>query len=86
MRVDMNRFDADANMDRFYSAQLTRSLFGEVRVEPQWGRQGILGRYRLDWCKKEAKAAADFFEFHKKFDFLVQKQERDDFENFLCSY
>lgn len=59
MWVDMTRFDADTNMDRFYSVQLTQSLFGEVGVERQWGRRRTYGRRRLDWYgdKREAKLA-----------------------------
>lgn len=55
-KVDIAYVDPDASMDRFYSPQLTRSLFGEVRVEPQWVRQETLRRYRLDWYKKELDA------------------------------
>lgn len=47
----MARFDAEANVDRFYSVQLTQSLFGEVGVERQWGRRRTYGRCRLDWYK-----------------------------------
>ena len=56
MRVDMARVDPDANMDRFYSVQLTRSLFGEVGVERQWGRRRTHGRRRLDWYGNEREA------------------------------
>ncbi len=56
MRVDMARFDADANMDRFYSVQLTQSLFGEIGVERQWGRRRTHGRCRLDWYGNERDA------------------------------
>lgn len=56
MRVDMARFDADANMDRFYSVQLTQSLFGEFGVERHWGRHRTHGRCRLDWYGNELDA------------------------------
>ena len=56
MRVDMARFDADANMNRFYSVQLTQSLFGEVGVERQWGRRRTSGRCRLDWYGNDRDA------------------------------
>jgi len=59
MRVDMSRVDPDANMDRFYSVQLTQSLFSDVGVERQWGRRRSRGRHRLDWYgdEHEAKSA-----------------------------
>lgn len=59
MRVDLARVDPDANIDRFYSVQLTRSLFGEIGVERQWGRRRTYGRRRLDWYgnEREAKSA-----------------------------
>lgn len=56
MSVDMTRFDADAKMDRFYSIQLTQSLFGEFGVERRWGRRRTHGRCRLDWCGNERDA------------------------------
>lgn len=56
MRVDMTRVDAEVNMDRFYSVQLTKSLFGEVGVERQWGRRRTQGRCRLDWYANEREA------------------------------
>ncbi|AVL51192.1 WGR domain-containing protein (plasmid) [Roseobacter denitrificans] len=56
MRVDMARVDPDANMDRFYCVQLTKSLFGETGVERQWGRWRTHGRRRLDWCGNETQA------------------------------
>lgn len=56
MRVDMTRVNADVNMDRFYSVQLTQSLFGEVGVERQWGRSRTRGRCRLDWYANEREA------------------------------
>jgi predicted DNA-binding WGR domain protein len=59
MRVDLARTDPDVNMNRFYCVQLTRSLFGEIGVERQWGRRGTFGRRRLDWYgnEREAKSA-----------------------------
>ncbi|MEM7664158.1 MAG: WGR domain-containing protein [Pseudomonadota bacterium] len=52
----MTRFDADTNMDRFYSVRLTQSLFGEIGVERQWGRRRTHGRCRLDWYGNERDA------------------------------
>nr|WP_299831959.1 WGR domain-containing protein [uncultured Roseobacter sp.] len=52
----MARVDSDVNMDRFYSVQLTQSLFGDVGVERQWGRRRTRGRRRLDWYGNEQDA------------------------------
>lgn len=65
MRVDMTRVDSDVNMDRFYSVQLTQSLFGEVGIERQWGRRQTRGRCRLDWYVNEREAKSAFSDLIK---------------------
>lgn len=56
MQIYMKRVDPECNMDRFYSVQLTQSLFGDHGVHRQWGRRGTWGRHRLDWYETEFEA------------------------------
>ena len=59
MQIDMRRFDPSLNMNRFYSVELTKDLFGQHGVHRQWGRSGTWGRHRHDWyaTKNEAESA-----------------------------
>lgn len=59
MQIDMRRIDPSLNMNRFYSMELTKDLFGEHGVHRQWGRFGTWGRHRRDWyaTKTEAESA-----------------------------
>lgn len=59
MQIDMRRIDPSLNMNRFYSVELTKDLFGQHGVHRQWGRFGTCGRHRHDWyaTQNEAEAA-----------------------------
>lgn len=56
MQIDMRRDDPSRNMNRFYSIELTKDLFGDHGVYRQWGRRGTWGRHRLDWYKSRPEA------------------------------
>ncbi len=60
MQYFMRKIDPDINMDRFYSINTTRGLFGEFGVQRLWGRRGTNGQTRFDWygCETDATAAA----------------------------
>ena len=49
MQIDMCRVDPSPNMNRFYSVELTKDLFGQHGVHRQWGHFGAYGRHRQDW-------------------------------------
>jgi len=49
MQIDMRRVDPSLNMNRFYSVELTKDLFGQHGVHRQWGRFGTWSRHRHDW-------------------------------------
>ena len=66
MQIDMTRMDPDCGMDRFYSVQLTRSIFGDSGVHRQWGRHGTWGRHRLDWFETDGEAKCALFELVKE--------------------
>lgn len=36
MQIDMRRIDPSLNMNRFYSMELTKDLFGQHGVHRQW--------------------------------------------------
>lgn len=59
MQIDMRRIDPSLNMNRFYSMELTKDLFGQHGVHRQWGRFGTWGRHRHDRyaTKTEAESA-----------------------------
>ncbi|MEP4989814.1 MAG: WGR domain-containing protein [Paracoccaceae bacterium] len=59
MQIDMRRIDPSLNLNRFYSMELTKDLFGQHGVHRQWGRFGTWGRHRHDWyaTKNEAVSA-----------------------------
>jgi len=46
MQIDMRRVDPSVNMNRFYSVELTKDLFGHIGVHRQWGRFGTWGRHQ----------------------------------------
>lgn len=56
MQIDMRRIDPCLNMNRFYSVELTKDLFGHHGVHRQWGRLGTWGRHRHDWYATETEA------------------------------
>lgn len=56
MQFDMRRVDPSRNMNRFYSVELTKDLFGAHGVHRQWGRFGTWGRHRFDWYKSRPEA------------------------------
>lgn len=56
MQIDMRRIDPSLNMNRFYSVELTKDLFGHHGVHRQWGRFGTWGRHRHDWYATESEA------------------------------
>ena len=56
MQIDMRRFDPSLNMNRFYSVELTKDLFGQTGVHRQWGRFGTWGRHRHDWYTSQTDA------------------------------
>ncbi len=58
MALVLTHFDPDQNLDRFYSLELTTSLFGETGLERVWGRRGTFGRRRLDWFETQDLAEA----------------------------
>lgn len=49
MGVRMHRIDPNLNMDRYYSVEVTKDLFGLHGVERHWGRSGTWGQCQLDW-------------------------------------
>lgn len=58
MSYYMRRQNAESNMDRFYHASLTSSLFDNPGVERRWGRFGTYGHKRLDWFDDSQSADA----------------------------
>ncbi len=56
MQIDMRRVDPQLNMNRFYSVELTKDLFGHHGVHRQWGRFGTWGRHRCDWYSSQTEA------------------------------
>ena len=56
MQIDMRRIDPSRNMNRLYSMELTKDLFGQHGVHRQWGRFGTWGRHRHDWYATEPEA------------------------------
>ncbi len=56
MQIDMRRVDPSVNMNRFYSVELTKDLFGHIGVHRQWGRFGTWGRHRHDWFTSKTEA------------------------------
>lgn len=71
MQIDMRRVDPSLNMNRFYSVELTKDLFGQHGVHRQWGAlepgagiatNGTRHRPRLNllfpiWSSKSWRAA-----------------------------
>lgn len=56
MRLDMRRVDSSRNMNRFYSVELTKDLFGDHGVHRRWGRYGTWGQHRYDWYTSRSEA------------------------------
>lgn len=56
MALVLTHADPEQNMDRFYSIELTTSLFGEAGIERVWGRRGTFGCRRLDWFESMEEA------------------------------
>lgn len=56
MGIKMHRTDPSSNMDRYYSVEVTRNLFGEHSVQRHWGRNGTRGQFRLDWYRDQLTA------------------------------
>lgn len=56
MQIDMRRVDPSLNMNRFYSVELTKDLFGQHGVHRQWSRFGTWGRHRHDWYTSQTEA------------------------------
>lgn len=56
MQIDMRRINPSLNMNRFYSMELTKDLFGQHGVHRQWRRFGTWGRHRHDWYAKKTEA------------------------------
>jgi len=56
MQINLRRVDPSRNMNRFYSVELTKDLFGDHGVHRQWGRFGTWGRQRCDWYKSQMEA------------------------------
>ena len=52
----MCRIDPSINMNRFYSVELTKDLFGDHGVHRHWGRFGTWGRHRCDWYTSQTEA------------------------------
>lgn len=48
MSIRMRRTDPASNMDRYYSVEVTRDLFGKHIVQRHWGRRGTWGQFRLE--------------------------------------
>ena len=51
----LRRVDPARNMQRFYSLDVERDLFGNVVLVPRWGR---IGKVRLDEYPEEGRALA----------------------------
>lgn len=56
MQIDMKRVDRSCNMDRFYSVQVLKDLFGEHCVLRQWGRRGTRGQSLMNSYRTEDEA------------------------------
>lgn len=56
MQIDMKRVDQSCNMNRFYSVQVMKDLFGEHCVFRQWGRRGTRGQSLMNSYKTEDEA------------------------------
>ena len=56
--VAMRRVDPARNMQRFYSLDVERDLFGRVVLVRRWGRVGTAGKVRLDEYLGEGAALA----------------------------
>ena len=56
--VALRRVDPARNMQRFYSLDVERDLFGRVVLVRRWGRIGKAGKVRLDEYAGEGAALA----------------------------
>ncbi len=66
MQIDMRRINPSLNMNRFYSVELTKDLFGQTGVHRQWGRFGAWGRHRHDWYATQAEAESALSDLVKR--------------------
>lgn len=66
MQIDMRRSDPSLKMNRFYSVELTKDLFGQHGVHRQWGRFGTWGRHRNDWYATRTQAECALSDLVKK--------------------
>ena len=55
MEIDVRRVDPSVNMNRFYSVELTKDLFGHIGVHRQWGRFGTWGRIGMTGSRLKPK-------------------------------
>lgn len=62
MALVLTHVDPKKNMDRFYSIDLTTSLFGEAGIERVWGRRGTFGCRRLDWFESPEEAQSAYID------------------------
>lgn len=66
MQIDMRRIDPSLNMNRFYSVELIKDLFGQHGVHRQWGRFGTWARNRHDWYATQSEAESALSDLVKK--------------------
>lgn len=64
-KVKFYKRDPDKNMNRFYSLDIQRDLFGNWCFIRNWGRAGTQGQLRLHYYS-DAEAAESALEKHKK--------------------
>jgi predicted DNA-binding WGR domain protein len=54
--VILDRCDPARNMARYYVLSIEPSLFGDTALVRQWGRQGRIGRQRIELFRERAHA------------------------------
>ena len=59
-QINIRRFDAKANMARFYAMSIEASLFGGAALVRRWGRIGTLGKERIHLFRDEKDAIVLF--------------------------
>ena len=56
--ADLEKIDPARRMSRFYAIGVTKTLFGQGAVVPEWGRIGQAGAAHENWIESDREASA----------------------------